>query len=167
MNNYAFIDSQNLNLGVQSMGWKLDFRKFRIYLMEKYKVSKAYLFLGYIPDKQDLYLSLQKAGFSLVFKPILIGVDGRVKGNCDAELVLQAMMDYRDYDQAVIVSGDGDFYCLVNYFYLKNKLKVVLAPNKQKYSGLLKKAAREKLEFFNKLETTLRYEKAPHKDETM
>ena len=136
-------------------------------MAEKYRVKRAYLFLGYIPEKQDLYLSLQKAGFCLVFKPVSVGLDGRVKGNCDAELVLQAMIDYREYDQAVIVSGDGDFYCLVNYFYVKNKLKVVLAPNKQKYSGLLKKAAREKLEFFNKLEETLRYEKAPHKDETM
>lgn len=24
-NNYAFIDSQNLNLSVQSLGWRLDF----------------------------------------------------------------------------------------------------------------------------------------------
>ena len=77
------------------------------------------------------------------------------------------MIDYREYDKAVVVSGDGDFYCLVNYLYVKNKLKMVLAPNRQKYSGLLKRAGREKLEFFNKLETVLGYEKAPHKDETM
>ena len=31
LNNYAFIDSQNLNLGIQSMGWKLDWKKFRVY----------------------------------------------------------------------------------------------------------------------------------------
>jgi len=34
-NNYAFIDSNNLNLGIQSLGWKLDFRRFRRYLKEK------------------------------------------------------------------------------------------------------------------------------------
>ena len=34
-NNFSFIDSQNLNLGVQSLGWKLDFRRFRIYLKQK------------------------------------------------------------------------------------------------------------------------------------
>lgn len=28
--NYAFIDSQNLNLGVKSSGWKLDYKKFRL-----------------------------------------------------------------------------------------------------------------------------------------
>lgn len=30
---YAFIDSQNLNLGVRSLGWKLDFAKFRQYIV--------------------------------------------------------------------------------------------------------------------------------------
>ena len=33
--NYAYIDSQNLNLGIQSLGWKLDYKRFRIYLREK------------------------------------------------------------------------------------------------------------------------------------
>jgi len=28
-NNYAFIDAQNLNLGIQSLGWKLNYKKFR------------------------------------------------------------------------------------------------------------------------------------------
>ena len=36
VNNYAFIDSQNLNLGIQKLGWKLDYRKFRVYLAEKF-----------------------------------------------------------------------------------------------------------------------------------
>lgn len=43
MKTYAFIDSQNLNLGVKSQGWKLDWRKFRQYLRNKYKVVEAYL----------------------------------------------------------------------------------------------------------------------------
>jgi hypothetical protein len=40
-NNYAFIDSQNLNLGIRELGWILDFKKFRVYLRDKYNVSKA------------------------------------------------------------------------------------------------------------------------------
>jgi len=35
-NNYAFIDSQNLNLSIREQGWVLDFKKFRIYLKDKY-----------------------------------------------------------------------------------------------------------------------------------
>ncbi len=93
-NNYAFIDSNNLNLAIQEIGWKLDFRKFYIYLKEKYGVQKAYLFIGYLPENQNLYRSLQEFGYVLIFKPIMRHSDGDVKGNVDAELVLQMMIDY-------------------------------------------------------------------------
>ena len=58
-NNYAFIDSNNLNLSIQELSWKLDFKRFRVYLKEKYKVSKAFLFIGYMPGNEFLYTSLQ------------------------------------------------------------------------------------------------------------
>lgn len=48
---------------------------------------------------------------------------GKPKGNVDAELVLQAMIDYRDYERAVIVTSDGDFACLVRYLYEEGKLE--------------------------------------------
>ena len=57
-NNYAFIDSQNLNLSIRELGWKLDYKKFRIYLKEKYKVAKAFLFIGFVEGNNDLYISL-------------------------------------------------------------------------------------------------------------
>ncbi|OGZ35278.1 MAG: hypothetical protein A3I88_01525 [Candidatus Portnoybacteria bacterium RIFCSPLOWO2_12_FULL_39_9] len=148
-NNYAFIDSQNVNLGIQELGWKLDFRKFRIYLKEKYAIKKAYLFIGYLPENQNLYRSLQEFGYVLIFKPIMRNSDGEVKGNVDAELVLQTMIDYGKYEKAVIISNDGDFYCLVNYLYEKDKLERVISPNFRKCSALLKKAAREKIDFLD------------------
>lgn len=46
-NNYAFIDSQNLNLGIRSQGWKLGFATFRRYLRDKYAVNKAMLTLSW------------------------------------------------------------------------------------------------------------------------
>lgn len=55
---YAFIDSQNLNLGVRSQGWVLDFTRFRKYLEDKYNVSKAFLFVGYVPGNEALYTYL-------------------------------------------------------------------------------------------------------------
>ena len=71
MNNYAFIDSQNLNLGVKSQGWNLDFTGFRKFLKDKYKTEKAYLFIGFVPGNQTLYTELQKAGYICIFKPTL------------------------------------------------------------------------------------------------
>lgn len=163
--NYAFIDSQNLNLGVQELGWSLDFRKFRIYLKEKYGVRKAYLFIGYLPEQQNLYRSLQEYGYVLIFKPILKNRDGEVKGNVDADLVLQAMRDYKnkEYNQAVIVTSDGDFYCLVEYLHKRNKLKIVISPNQAKCSVLLTKTAKEKIVFLDNLEKKLEYKKKKHR----
>ncbi|MBT3249175.1 MAG: NYN domain-containing protein [Candidatus Pacebacteria bacterium] len=140
-NNYAFIDSQNLNLGVNSQGWKLDWRKFRQYLRNKYHIEKAYLFIGHVPGNESLYTFLQESGYVLIFKPTLEYKDDdeiKVKGNVDAELVLHTMIHYKNYDQAVIVSGDGDFHCLIEYLEKNDKLLKVLAPN-MKYSGLLRK----------------------------
>lgn len=161
LKNYAFIDSQNLNLSTLRLGWKLDFFRFRVYLREKYKVKIAYLFIGFVPDNQDLYNSLQKYGYILIFKPTLKYKDGRVKGNCDAELVLQAMIDYSIYDKVVIVSGDGDFHCLIHYLLQQNKLEKVLIPDRGSYSALLKKFA-EKLAFINDLKGKLEYKNKKH-----
>ncbi len=158
-NNYAFIDSQNLNLGIQSLGWKLDFLRFRKYLKDKYGVNTAYLFIGYMTENQDLYSSLQKNGFVLIFKPTIQNKIGEVKGNVDAELVLQAMIDYKNYDKAIIVSSDGDFYCLVKYLYERNKLKTILSPYTKTCSILLKKSAKEKIVFMDNLKNKLSYKR--------
>ena len=138
---YAFIDSQNLNLGVRSQGWKLDWRKFRQYLRNKYNVSKAYLFIGQVAGNESLYAFLQECDYILIFKPTLEHREKNkviIKGNVDAELVLHSMIQYKNYDKAVIVSGDGDFHCLIEYLEEKKKLLKILAPTKH-YSGLLRR----------------------------
>lgn len=162
-NNYAFIDSQNLNLGIQILGWKLDYKKFRIYLEEKYGVKKAYMFIGFVALNQSLYDRLQEAGFILKFKPTIPDTDGKIKGNIDADLVLRALLETDDYDKAVIVSSDGDFYSLVQYFYETNKLKIVLSPDKKYCSSLLMHTAKEKIQFMNELKKKLEYKKEMHR----
>jgi len=159
-NNFAFIDGQNLNLGIKSLGWKLDFSRFRRYLKEKYSVTTAYYFIGYVSGNQDLYLFLQKAGYVLMFKPTIPDDDGNVKGNIDTDLVLQAMIDYHKYDKAVIVSSDGDFYSLVNYLYKKNKLEYDISSYKATCSSLLKKSAKEKIVFIDNLQKKLSFRKS-------
>ncbi|PIV06788.1 hypothetical protein COS53_03745 [Candidatus Shapirobacteria bacterium CG03_land_8_20_14_0_80_35_14] len=134
---YAFIDSQNLNRGINSQGWKLDWRKFRQYLKNKYNVTKAFSFIGYKAGNEALYTSLQNMGYIVILKPTLELRDGTVKGNVDAELVLHTVDKIPQYSKAIIVAGDGDYHCLVEYLVNKNKLRCVLAPNKH-YSSLLR-----------------------------
>lgn len=159
--NYAFIDSQNLNLGVQHLGWKLDYQRFRVYLKDKYNVEVAYLFIGYIPENQDLYDSLQKCGYILNFKPVLPNKDGSHKGNVDADLVLQAVIDYYEnhFDKALIITSDGDFYSLVKFLYQRSRLEILMSPYKQTCSTLLKKTAKEKIIFMDNLQHKLEYKR--------
>lgn len=168
LNNFAFIDSQNLNLGIQKLGWKLDYKKFRVYLSEKYGVSKAYMFIGFMALNQSLYERLQEAGFVLKFKPTIPDGDGKIKGNIDADLVLRATLELPNYEKAVLVSSDGDFYSLVQHLYENGKLEIVLSPDIAHCSNLLKQTAKEKIWFMNELREKLEYKrKAPLKDETL
>ena len=157
-NSYAFIDSQKLNLSVRDQGWILDFKRFRQYLGRRYSITKAFLFIGYISDNQDLYASLEKDGYFLVFKPTLKLPDGRVKGNVDAEIVLHAMLEYNNYDKALIVTGDGDLHCLVDYLMRKDKLLKLMVPNKNSFSSLFRKLMPH-IVFMNNLRGMLEYNK--------
>lgn len=159
MNNYAFIDSQNVHRGINALGWRLDWYKFRKYLREKYLVETAYIFIGFIQSNQDLYSELQKAGYVLVFKPVILDGDKNPKGNCDADLVLHTILEKDNYDKAIIVSSDGDFYSLVKYLYENNKLEIVLSPHVENCSKLLKKEAKEKISYMDNLKNKVGYKK--------
>jgi len=160
---YAFIDGQNLNLGTSKdlfnnkrkkiySGWKLDYKKFRQYLSDKFHVKKAILFIGYLEQNNKLYQHLESHGYELVFKPTVKDQEGKPKGNVDAELVLHAAaIQYKKYDKAVVVSGDGDFHCLHEFLEINRKLLRIIIPNIKSESTLLKK--------FQKYKTFLSFER--------
>ena len=156
---YAFIDSQNLNLGVQRSGWKMDWKAFRKFLQDKYNVTEAFMFIGYMPEFEDLYMQMHNAGYKVVLKttydltrphPEMQPDNGKdtsskdkkdgeedkhIKGNIDADLVLWAMKEIDNYDKAILVSGDGDFYALIEHLEKQGKLSKIMTPN-QHYSSL-------------------------------
>ena len=158
---FAFIDSQNLNLGVRSLGWQVDYKKLRLYLRNKYSVERAFMFIGLVSNNQKLYTKLQAAGFILVFKPTVRYFENgkeTVKGNVDAELVLHAAaIEYPNYDKAIIISGDGDFACLVEFLDDKGKLLHVFTPN-NKYSKLLRPYSKYIVEL-SQLKSSLEHKK--------
>ena len=168
---YAFIDSQNLNLSVLNdikdrkskkviyHGWKLDFKRFFIYLKDKFGVGKTFLFIGYVQGNESLYTRLQQDGYIVIFKPTLeITKEGEkvTKGNVDAELVLHTMIEYPNYDKAIIVAGDGDYHCLIEYLESKRKLAYVIIPNYLSFSSLLRKF-RKYFVYVNNLKEKLEY----------
>lgn len=140
-NNFAYIDGANLHKAIQESGWELDYGRFRVWLKDRYQVEKAYLFIGLITKNRLLYKYLQEAGFILIFKETTYDSNGKPKGNCDAELVLNAVRDFyeNNFDNVVLVTGDGDFACLANFFLEKRRLKLIVSPDSKKCSYLLRR----------------------------
>jgi uncharacterized LabA/DUF88 family protein len=170
-NNFAYIDGANLHKGVASLGWKLDYKKFRIWLAEKYGIKVAYLFLGLIPKYKELYQKLQEDGFTLIFKEVVYDCDGKAKGNCDADLVLKMTRDTYEnkFEKSVIVTSDGDYAGLVSFLKEKQKLMTVLSPRESVKCSILLKRTGVSIAYLNDQRALLEYtnKKAPDKDGTL
>lgn len=135
----VYIDGANLHRASIELGYAIEYKKFRGWLRQKYKTENVYLFIGFLPNKINLYRHLQQSVFMLVFKQTVLA-DGTVKGNCDAELVLQATSDFYEnrYDKCIVLTGDGDFGCLVEFLAARDAIDTVIAPSKRKCSFLLR-----------------------------
>lgn len=157
-NNYAYLDGANLHQGIASLGWHLDYRRFRVWLSEKYSVQRAYLFLGLIPKYNDLYTHLQECGYTLAFKQVVYDSAGKPKGNCDADLVLQTVCDTyeKKYDDAVIVTSDGDYACLVRFLLKKGKNATILSPHPAHKCSILLKRTKAHIAYLNDQQSILR-----------
>jgi len=143
ISNLAFIDGQNLHLGTREDGWKIDLIKFRVYLKDKYKVTEAYYFLGYVSEEQtELYNKLQKAGFIVIFKEHHASAIGKKKGNVDSDIIFEMMknlVENTNFNKIILVSGDGDYKKVVDYLIKKEKFEKILFPNVKFASSLYKK----------------------------
>ena len=161
--NLAFIDWQNLHLGTIQDNWKIDLKKFRIYLKDKYHIAEAYYFLGYISEEeQDLYNNLQKSGFIVLFKEHSPALKGTKKGNVDTDIVFEIMknlIDNKDFDKVVLVSGDGDYKKVVDYLIRKNRFKKILFPNKKFASSLYKNLGAEFFDYLMNIKTYIEWHK--------
>lgn len=138
----AYIDGANLHKGIQSLGWKLDYKRFRSWIRQKYGISTANVFIGLIPAQADVYTTLQMAGYQLIFKEVVYDGAGKAKGNCDADLVLQGTRDCfeKKIGQVVLVSSDGDYAPLIRFWQEKHVPCVILSPAQlKKCSWLLRK----------------------------
>jgi uncharacterized LabA/DUF88 family protein len=144
MKNQAFIDGQNLYLGTTNAKtpWLVDLYRFRVYLREKYKVEKAYYFIGAVDDDRDkLYRTIQEAGFILMFREHNSTMKGKKKGNVDTDIVFTVMEKIAEkeaFDKIILVSGDGDYIKMVKYLIGKDRLEKVIAPNQKSISSLYK-----------------------------
>ncbi len=154
--NYVFIDAQNLYISTQKRGWSIDWKKFYFHLRGTYSAKRIFFFIGYLPSNQKLYDFLKELGYFLVFKQTLV-VNGKVKGNVDVDLTVKALTSMDSYDQAVLVTNDGDFLALMRHLDSKNKLKMVISTHRWDCSLLIKRAYPEKVQFLDDFKDRLNY----------
>lgn len=134
-----YIDGNNLYRGAKELGFDVDYKKFRGWLRQKYKATNVYLFIGLIPNRTKFYEYLQNCGYILIYKNT-ISINGVTKGNCDAELILKTVSDFymKSFDKCLIITGDGDFGCLIEFLNSNFALVGILSPNEKKCSFLLR-----------------------------
>ncbi len=135
-----YIDGANLHQGTKPLGG-IDYAKFYKYLDDKYRPETVYIFLGEIPAHKSLYNFLEKCGYSIVFKHTFINEDGEIKGNVDAEIVAKSIEEaYEEKCKCgVLVSGDGDFSCLIDFWKRKKINPRIVAPNRDHCSYFLRR----------------------------
>ncbi len=163
-----YIDGNNLYRSAKELNYEIDYKKFRGWLRQKYNPTNVYLFIGLVPSRTSFYRYLQECGYILIFKQT-VSVGGIVKGNCDAELVLKTTSDFytKSFDKCILVTGDGDFGCLVEFLRENNAISLVIAPDNKKCSILVKNKNIEISflnEHYHKFSTKILKEKAPDVD---
>ena len=149
MRKFAFIDSQNLYRAVDDQGYRIDYRRLRHYLRTKYGITEAIMYFGYLKGQTRLYDTLKKSGFILKFRAVEER-DGRIKGNVDIFLTISVMdMIAEDaFDEALLVTSDGDFYDLTERLKEVGKFGGVLSPSAEDTcSRLIRKSAGAQISF--------------------
>ena len=129
LNTYAFIDASNIIYGARTEGWLIDQKKLFDYLKRKFGINKAFFYFGKDDNNkaQGKFLKkLESFGFTLRVKQIK-RYGNRQKANCDVDLTLDMVVLKEKYDQAVVLTGDGDFLPLFEYLTKQKKIITIIA----------------------------------------
>lgn len=129
-----FIDAANIFYSQRTLGWRVDYEKFLAYWNFKGKVTGAYFYTAVIStNKKQLsfFNALEKIGYVVIKREVKIIHDRKnkktlQKGNFDVKLAIDIILKTKDFDTAILASGDSDFEPLVEHLRsIKKKVIVV------------------------------------------
>lgn len=130
-----FIDSQNLYQSTKQdipeknyTGFIADNTKLFNFLSNKFQQPDIYYFVGYLSKYKSMYRALESIGYKLMFKNCIVNKD-IVKGNVDVDIAHNIHLSLFNYDKISLLSGDGDFLCVVQHLQNQNKFGKLIAPN--------------------------------------
>jgi len=147
-NIYAYIDMQNIYKSfIRETEWKnIDWKKFYIFLKDKFKIKKIYLFLWYIENQKRFYNKLKEWWYELIFRKVN-NIKWQIKWNVDTELTLQVISDLNKFNKAILVTSDWDFASVVRKLKEEWKFERLISPTYKYCSKLLTNEAKEKAFF--------------------
>jgi uncharacterized LabA/DUF88 family protein len=98
---------------------------------DKNKTEEEKKLLGRHLERAKFVRDLKKFGYELRVKPtkVFTSIEGTTttKANCDVDLTFDMMRYMSQYNEALVMSGDGDFAPIVEYLMKKHKKIRVLS----------------------------------------
>lgn len=143
---YVFVDAANIIYrDSEPNPWKIDLKKLIKYLQERFSASKVFYFGG-LDDRNrtqiHIYKKLEEWGYELHLNPVKRFVNERgewyLKADVDARMAFKAMHCQDEYDRAVFMTGDGDFFWLLEHL-VQKKERIWLLASPKKTAKELKK----------------------------
>jgi len=129
----VFVDAANVELAIDRMRARVDWRKVLSLLTENRTLVRA---MAYSPVHDDPGVSIETQrfaepflgkGYKVVTKPLKRFADGTIKANVDIEMACDIIEMLDRLDVVCLVSGDGDFQRLVEVVQAKGVRVEVVA----------------------------------------
>jgi uncharacterized LabA/DUF88 family protein len=154
-NNFAFIDGQNLRFSAKKAGLSVNYGALVSYLRERHDVRLVYIADCYYKSRKPFYKATEAAGVIFCFRRPFRDLSMEWKANVDVDLTIAVLDRIDRYNQAVLITGDGDFMSLIRYLDNRNKFRMLIGPDPANTSHLLTWECKKRLEFLTRIEGVL------------
>jgi len=144
---YVFIDVANIFYSQRTLKWRISYEKLMKYFKRECDLGKCFVYTGVFKEdsNQERFLKmLEKCGYILRTKPVkkITTRNGHLEWKADFDVEASFEMDdlSKEYDTAILLSGDSDFTYTLKRLKRKGKRVIVMSTRGHIALELLKEA---------------------------
>lgn len=145
-----FIDAANIFYSQRTLGWRVDYEKFLNYWKNQGSVKGVYFYTAVISKNEKqakFFKALKKIGYEVIAREVKViysKKDGKtiLKGNFDVKVAIDLVLKAKEFNIAILASGDSDFVPAVDYLKSLNKRVVVVSARGHIARELIKSASK-------------------------
>ncbi len=134
-----FVDVQNLYYSARNIYQaRVNFNEVLNEALGNRKLIRAiaYVVKADMPEEQNFFDALEKAGFEVKAKDLQTFAGGSQKGDWDVGIAMDIIKQMNKLDVVVLASGDGDFAPLLEYLQMTGQLTETVAFGKSTSSKI-------------------------------